>query len=245
MAININAIEQMMPEAVRHFWAERHHAVSAQKNRGINDRGNRAGVTAGKNMNGFIALVRKLILDNGINDADIYSDHRLNMTIPGYYRPTKIWDLLITQESRLLAVIEFKSQVGPSFGNNFNNRVEESLGNAVDFLTAYREGAFGESSRPFLGYFFVLEECVESTRPVQFQSPHFKVFEDFENTSYAQRYEILCRKLVHECLYDSAALVLTASTDVQTGGYRSMSDLTSVNRFCAMLAGRISAVSGV
>ena len=41
-------------------------------------------------------------------------------------------------DGRLLAVIELKSQVGPSFGNNFNNRTEEAIGSAVDFWTAYR-----------------------------------------------------------------------------------------------------------
>jgi len=220
MPANIDAITRMMPKAIQYFWSARQVAVSAQKQRGLHDQGNRASVTAGKNMDGFIALIKELIIDNGINDAEIYSGQRLNMTIPGYYRPTKIWDLLVTRKNKLLAAVEFKSQVGPSFGNNFNNRVEESLGNAVDFLTAYREGAFGESSRAFLGYFFVLEECPESTRPVGLKSPHFNVLREFKNTSYAQRYEILCKKLMHECMYDSAALVLTANADkkpVNTG----------------------------
>jgi hypothetical protein len=35
----------------------------------------------------------------------------------GWYRPEKKWDLLIVSDGKLLAGIEFKSQVG-SFGNN-------------------------------------------------------------------------------------------------------------------------------
>ena len=106
---------------------------------------------------------------------------------------------------------------GPSFGNNFNNRVEEALGNAADLNTAFREGVFGESPKPFLGYFFVLEECPKSTTPVTFTSPHFPAMGEFENTSYAGRYEILCRKLVQERLYDAAALVLTPRAAASTG----------------------------
>ena len=44
----------------------------------------------------------------------------------------------------MVAVIEVKAQVGPSFGNNFNNRAEEALGNTDEFWTAYHESAFGE-----------------------------------------------------------------------------------------------------
>lgn len=54
--------------------------------------------------------------------------------MPGYYRATKDWDFLIVSEKgNLVAAIELKSQVG-SYGNNLNNRTEESLGSAEDFL---------------------------------------------------------------------------------------------------------------
>jgi hypothetical protein len=52
--------------------------------------------------------------------------------LPGFFRPTKEWDLLAIHDGKLLAVIEAKSQVGPSFGNNFNNRTEEAMGSALD-----------------------------------------------------------------------------------------------------------------
>ena len=63
---------------------------------------------------------------------------------------------------QLGAAIEFKSQVGPSFGNNFNNRSEEAIGSATDVWAAYREGAFRPSPRPFLGYLMLLEDCAAS-----------------------------------------------------------------------------------
>lgn len=48
-----------------------------------------------------------------------------------YFRPNKKWDLLVVDNNELVIAIEFKSQVGPSFGNNFNNRTEEAMGSAV------------------------------------------------------------------------------------------------------------------
>ena len=36
--------------------------------------------------------------------------------------------------------LPLKSHVGPSFGNNFNNRTEEAIGTSHDLFTAYREG---------------------------------------------------------------------------------------------------------
>ena len=70
-------------------------------------------------------------------------------------------------DGHLLATIEFKAQVGPSFGNNFNNRVEEALGNSTDLLTAFREGKFRPSQRPWLGWLMLLEETRNSTQPVR------------------------------------------------------------------------------
>jgi hypothetical protein len=239
MSINLNSFEKMMPDAVKHFWKSRDDAVKNQKSRGIADQGNRSSVTAGKNLDGFIAMIKQLIVENGIPDAEIFSHSKTNLIIPGFFRPTKNWDLLVVSKGKLLAAIEFKSQVGPSFGNNFNNRVEEALGNATDLNTAYREGAFGESQKPFVGYFFILEECVKSLSPVRFTSPHFPAFDEFNDKSYASRYEIFCRKLVQEQLYDAASLLLTNKADVKTGNFKSLSDFTSPKRFTISLASKI------
>ena len=185
MTISVNAYDALARDAVKFFWTSRRDASRRQKRRGVKDQGSRSSVTAGKNLDGFIRMTRRLIIDNGIPDPEVYIDGRVNLTIPGFYRLTKNWDLLVLHGNRLLAAIEFKSQVGPSFGNNLKNRVEEALGNAIDLKTAFREGAFGDSPKPFLGYFFVLEKCGKSTIEVGFTSPHFPALPEFENTSYA------------------------------------------------------------
>jgi len=243
MPASIRAFDSMIEGAVKHFWEERTRAANNQRERGVVDQGNRSGVTAGKNLDGFVEMVKQIIVDNGISNYEIYTTGRAELTIPGYYRATKNWDLLVVSNKKLVAAIEFKSQVGPSFGNNFNNRVEEALGNAIDLNRAYQEGAFGESQKPFMGYFFVLEDCPGSTGSVRFSSPHFKTLPEFNNTSYAQRYEILCRKLVQDQLYDAAALLLTKKESFSTGAHISLSELTSPRRFAATLAGKMSGMA--
>lgn len=111
-------------------------------------------------------------------------------------------------DSHLVAAVECKSQVGPSFGNNFNNRTEEALGNAEDIWTAYREGRFGTYTPPFLGYIFILEDCPRVHRPVTNNEPYFPVDPSLKNSSYARRYEVLCERLVLERKYNAACLTL-------------------------------------
>jgi len=81
-------------------------------------------------MDGFIQLFTDLITDSGLSPEFI--NRKKALELPGFFRPTKEWDLLVIKEGTLIAVIEAKSQVGPSFGNNFNNRTEEAMGSALD-----------------------------------------------------------------------------------------------------------------
>jgi len=90
------------------------------------------------------------IATNGLTNADIKISSSA-LTLPGFFRPTKRWDILVIHKEALIAAIELKSQAGPSFGNNFNNRVEEAIGTANDFWTAFRDGAFGDRTPPFAG----------------------------------------------------------------------------------------------
>jgi len=76
-------------------------------------------------MDGFVTLVKSIVRANGLAHAQLH-ETRSVLTLPGYFRPTKLWDLIVTHKGRLIAAFEFKSQIGPSFGNNFNNRAEGS-----------------------------------------------------------------------------------------------------------------------
>ncbi len=240
MAIDIVDYERKAREAVQMFWRNREAAKQKQIKSGKADQGERAGVTAGKNMDGFIALILDIIHANGLAHANIYHK-RAVLTLPGFFRPTKLWDLLVVHKGELIAAIELKSQIGPSFGNNFNNRTEEAIGTAHDLWTAYREGVFGKQPRPFVGWLILVEDTPESRSPVSDNSPHFPVFKEFKGVSYLKRYDLLCQKLMQEQLYTTASLIASPRADADTGNFSSLSSMASLKTFVTSLAGHIAA----
>ena len=227
-------LDKRVKKAVRHFWASRNRQARSQgRTTGRRDQGARSAVTGGAQMDGFIALAKELLLEAGLPESTVFWKKKLEL--PGYFRAEKRWDLLVVADGQLLASIEFKSHVGPSFGNNFNNRTEESLGNAADIWAAYREGAFQPSQRPWLGYLMLLEEAAGSQSPVRVHQPHFNVFEEFRDASYARRYEILLTKLLRERLYDGACLLLSKRTGGTRGFFREPSPELSFRMFARSL----------
>lgn len=240
MALNLCDYENRAKSAIRSFWKSRVDAKKKQKAAGKSDQGERASVTGGKNLNGFSSLIIDLVKANGLPHAEIHQE-RAVLTLPGYFRPTKLWDLLVMDKGRLIAAIELKSHVGPSFGNNFNNRTEEAIGTSHDLWTAYREGAFGKQEPPFVGWLMVVEDDPKSRSPVKDKSPHFPVFPEFSGASYLQRYDLLCQKLSKEKLYTSAAVIATSRSAIKDGAYSELSSMTGMRSFVATLAGHIAA----
>lgn len=240
MPLNLVDYEEKAREAVQAFWGSREAARRKQLDAGRVDQGERAGVTSGKNMDGFVDLVIDIIKANGLACAEIYLGRSM-LALPGYFRPTKLWDVLVVYKGQLVAAIELKSQVGPSFGNNFNNRTEEAIGTAHDLWTAYREGAFGKQPRPFVGWLMVVEDAPESRRPVRDSSPHFPVFEEFRGASYLNRYDLLCQRLVQEQLYTTASVITAERSAVYTGCFRELSSMTGLRTFVSALAGHVAA----
>lgn len=225
-------------KAVRHFWETRSDQARKQQDTGRSDQGSRGAVTGGKQMDGFVLLMRDIKKDAGLSDDCIFSDKSLEL--PGYFRPEKKWDLIVVDGDVLIAAIEFKSQIGPSFGNNFNNRSEEAIGTAQDIWTAYREGAFPTSDRPWLGYVMMLEDCRRSTSPVSVRQPHFPVFPEFAGASYSVRYQLLMTKLVRERLYDSACFLLSSRETGSKGRHTHPEQNLSFIQLAASLSGKIT-----
>lgn len=240
MALDLVDYEMKARESVMAFWGNREKARQKQIEAGVTDQGERAGVTGGKNMDGFAALIIDLIKANGLPETCIHQKRAL-LTLPGYFRPTKLWDLLVINKGRLVAALECKSQVGPSFGNNFNNRTEEAIGTAHDLWTAYRESAFGKHPKPFVGWLMLVEDAEGSRVPVRDTSPHFKVFPEFQGASYLKRYDVLCQRLVQEQLYSAACIIKSERSAVATGVYEDLSELTSLKTFVTGFAGHIAA----
>lgn len=228
--------------AVRLYWETRLRQLQKQRDSGGSDQGLRSAVTGGAQMNGFIGVLTKLVVEAGIDRAHIFYEQSLEL--PGYFRPNKKWDFIIVVKGRLVAALEAKSQVGPSFGNNFNNRTEEAMGSAVDLWTAFRENAFGSAVRPWIGYLFLLEDCARSTSPVGVKEPHFKVFPEFRNSSYAKRYELFCRRLVLEKHYDCSAFLMSDPEKGLKGDYSEPANDLTFQIFANSLVAHVAAFSG-
>jgi hypothetical protein len=245
MALDLVDYERKAREAVMAFWGNREKAKLKQKEAGKIDQGERGGVTGGQNMDGFVVLVMDLVKANGLAHASIHRKRPL-ITLPGYFRPTKLWDLLVLHEGRLIAAIELKSQVGskpddPNLGKNANNRAEEAIGTAHDLSIAYRENAFGKQPRPFVGWMMLVEDNPISRKPVQDNSPHFPVFPEFQGASYIKRYDLLCQRLTQEQLYTIASVITSPRSAITTGEYGELSEMTGLKTFVTSLAGHIAA----
>lgn len=248
------SFDELTRQAVGTFWKSRSSGVVNATQGGTRD-----AVLGGKNMDGFVEIVHAVVAHCGLA-TDTVHVRKSQVVLPGFFRATKNWDVLVVHDKRLLGVFEFKSQVG-SFGNNFNNRSEEVIGSAADLWVAHHHGAYGglprsrsqvrESSPsilnpvfqsdprpPFLAWLMLLEECDASMRSVRCDEPHFPVFEEFRSASYARRYQILCERLVERQLYSAAALELTPTGKDE---HRSLSPATSIRNMFSEFAGRILA----
>ncbi len=228
-------INRPLRNAVRSYWNARAGNKEKQIQGGKIDAGTRGEVTGGSQMGAMEVLVADILCEAGLKKLDVRT--RTALELPGYYRAEKKWDLIVVSQNQLVTAMEFKSQVGPSFGNNFNNRSEEAIGSATDIWVAYREGRFGKSPTPFLGYFFLLEDCAKVKTGVRNKEPYFKVDPAFEKASYSKRYELLCRRLVLERVYSAACLVM-ATNSARTRMTEPAEDLT-FRRFVAALHGHV------
>jgi hypothetical protein len=228
-------------EAVRDYWRVLAGQRRKQEERGVVDQGRRSESTGGKQMDSLANLIAQLFKDEGLPEESIRYKSQRN--VPGYYRPTKDWDLLVVHKGMLVAAVELKS-IASSFGKNMNNRIEEAIGIAEDVRTAYREGTFG-TSKPWLGYLFVISDEEETRRPTQLNKTSLPVDEVFLNedargwrdrgVSYQKRAETFCRRLVLEQLYDAACFVVS-SRDPEAEVLQPADDMT-FGRFAASIRG--------
>ncbi|MEU7943726.1 PaeR7I family type II restriction endonuclease [Micromonospora taraxaci] len=196
-----------LEEAVRSSWAVRESQAAKKLLSGRADTGGRGAVTGGAHLDVMTELIANVFRDVGFPPDSVRS--KSGIELPGYFRPTKKWDLVVHHDDQLVAAIELKSHVGPSFGNNFNNRNEEAIGSAFDLRQAYDRGLLGRL-RPWLGYVLLVEEAPGSTRASTPRSGTFPTDPAFVETSYLDRYAISCKRLQSTGLYDATCLVTSS-----------------------------------
>ncbi len=225
--------------AVRAFWTGRDLQTQKQIDSGKIDAGTRGSVTGGQHLTPLQDVIAEQFsplveLGAEVRRTDI-------IPLPGFYRRAKNWDIVVTFKKILVAAIECKSQVG-AFGNNFNNRTEEAIGNAVDLWRAYESGYVG-SVRPWLGFVFVIEHAPGSTTAVRDQgTPVYPTDPIFDDSSYTDRYAILFDRLVRERLYDATCLMSTVTGEgIQAEPVAEV----STQNLTAAIAGRVAYIRGL
>jgi hypothetical protein len=205
-------VDRRVREAVRQMWGTRAAQAAKQLASGRPDAGTRGTATGGRHLDAFADLLAELARQAGFQPGEIR--FRGGVEVPGFYRPTKKWDLVVIRDGRLCAAVELKSMAG-SYGKNLNNRSEEALGSATDIWAAFKQGTVGVH-QPWLGYLYVIREEAASGVVVKVPRTPLPTDPVFERSSYVQRYGILCERMVLERLYSAAAyLAAPLGTDGQ------------------------------
>jgi len=244
MALILNRLDERLAAAIQSFWRSQERALRANEASVLRDNGKRGAVTSGRHLDSLRELIGEVVIENGLASASLLSRGR-GVTVPGFFRATKDWDLIIVHEGLLVAAIELKS-MGSSFGKNLNNRAEEVIGQAVDFMKAHERKVFRDSPKPFLGYCVVLADAPEVHTPVETSSPHFPVLPEFEHASYAERFRLLCEKMVNEELYSEAALILSEpEAGAARGENRALSATSSFRRLISGLAAHAARIAAL
>lgn len=232
-----NGEEIVFQNAIKHWWETKQ--VNAQ---GIANAqgGTRDQNLRGDTMDSFRDVIVDILTEAGVNRDDIFCGSQLTKhasNLPSFYRASKNWDVIVVKNSHykrlqnpklgapvLTATIEFKSQSG-SIGNNQNNRIEESIGNAYDFWASYENKNFVHlTPRPWLGYLFVGRyKPGAETKGVEINQPHFPSDLAFAGAdteqreqkmryygpSYAERYRIFLERMIAKKQYDGACFLVT------------------------------------
>lgn len=161
--------------------------------------GTRAAVTGGKHLAG----INQLLLDE-LESLDL---PRLNSwvdrgaVLPGYYRASKSWDLLVTVDDKPILAMEYKSMTG-SEGKNLNNRADEVIGAAQDLRRAQDHGLLPPGLKR--GYIFLMEVTPDVQRPVDVRIRVGTPDAEFVGATYLERMAIMCERLRDDGLYDLA-----------------------------------------
>ncbi|MFD0885264.1 PaeR7I family type II restriction endonuclease [Streptosporangium algeriense] len=201
---------QDFEDAVAAYWGAKQTQREMSAIKGAVGAGTAGDVRSGKHFDEIAALLAKFFLEAGYDPDDIRVSTGLEL--PGYYRPQKKWDVVVAHGDTLVAAFELKALGGPSFGNNYNNRVEEALGSAVDLRRAALADLF-PGEKPWLGYFFIMQDAPGSRSPVRTANGTFAVEDVWKGASYQRRFSIFCERLLSEGLYDAVCYITSSADD--------------------------------
>ncbi|MCL2148431.1 MAG: PaeR7I family type II restriction endonuclease [Methanomassiliicoccaceae archaeon] len=226
-----------LEEAILHSFLVREKAAEVQIERGVVDTGMRSQVTSGKHLDRLIDVMTHDMEGCGAPVSGIFSKNS-GTELPGWFRATKKWDILLFIRENLAAAVELKTIYG-SYGNNLNNRAEEAVGVAVDAKMAIEKELMNRAIPPLLGYVLIVKKEEGSVaRCMDPREPHFKTDAVFHGTSYIGRLMAMCQRLSREGLYGAVWFVVA---DPLSGSVEEPDPQLSYDRFIAEIIGKIGA----
>ncbi len=232
MANSIPDYTEKVLASVRSYWDVRASQAQRSADSGAINTGLRSEVTGGRHLDELQLLLVDVFVDAGI-PAEMMEVKRL--PIPGYFRRDKSWDIVVTVQGRVLGIIELKSITGTKPGQNFNNRTDEALGQAIDVWKAVERGIIDSPLRPWLGYVMLIEDNEEWNRISVPRAPVWPADPVFDRSSPAERASIFFERMVRERLLDAACVLLA---DRSTGQVRTNRPTLSFQSFAAAMYGR-------
>jgi hypothetical protein len=93
-------------KAIRHYWETRTGQLSPRRDGGkVRDQGRRAEATGGKQLDGFLWLIRNLLKEAGVKNAEVFTG-QIDSYIPGFSdRPSggtcsQSWTIICSSASK-------------------------------------------------------------------------------------------------------------------------------------------------
>lgn len=199
-----------LADALAAYWGKKRLQLENSRIAEAVGAGTAGSIRGGKQFDPIAAVLAKFFIEAGFPPETIHVDRFLEL--PGYFRPTKKWDLVVVVDGVLAAAFELKALGGPSFGNNANNRIEEALGSAADVQRAALAELYPRE-QPWLGYLFVIEDAPGSRTPVRIPAGKLRIDPVWTDMSYQERFGLALSRLRDERMYDAVCYLVSSADD--------------------------------
>ncbi len=163
-----------------------------------------------KSLDSLAILIRKLVQDNGL--AAVAIEQQTSASSNHY---SGVGSITVTHKNKLIAIIDVSIQPAPFSQAAFTAYTQETIAAGHNFQKAYREGAYGNTSKPFIGSITLLT--------------------DQPTPAYLLPYQDFCKRMMMERLYTASTLLIAGDIfpDLKTVH----SEMTSLKSFISALAG--------
>lgn len=91
-------LNDRIASAIELFWATRSGQIARQNQAGTRDQGNRGAVTGGKQLDGFVELIKDVLILNGVPERCIFIDTDLELQV------AQIMEYIMTFQERTYPV---------------------------------------------------------------------------------------------------------------------------------------------